>query len=271
MDDLLNYFLAGPFFDIGNILWKNLLAMSFALTGITPESFSPGAWSVVSNTLYPFFVAIAATMLNLFFYVGFIRQAGNFRQTMTLENTLDIMFKVVLGNIMLNVCLEFTGWVFSIATAGSKEIASIGADMSGLVGAPGDVGQSLFYNIFGIIYFVIAIVSGSTIFLTVYMRYLNLYMIAATGPCAISCLPGGNGVSNVTGAWVKTLISKSCAGIVFAMIFVLADKIMQGITLTGMFDALGSIAVCVQSMLWMVLLAASIKGADIFMKQTFGI
>ena len=59
-----------PLYTLGVNIWNLILSFCLGKGLSTPESFSPSAWAYVNNFLYPFFQAIAATMLNLFFYIG---------------------------------------------------------------------------------------------------------------------------------------------------------------------------------------------------------
>lgn len=91
-------------------------------------------------------------------------------------------------------------------------------------------------------------------------------------PLAISCIPGGPGIQNAAGAWIKTLLTKSLSIIIIAMFIILVSKF----NLTDFFaeNLLTDIVLptrCIQNMFIMMLTAAGVKGADSFMKQTFGI
>ena len=125
--------------------------------------------------------------------------------------------------------------------------------------------------VIGIIFLVIAIVCAATIFITMVGRTIQLYMLAATGPLAV-CIPGGPGIQNAAGAWIKTLLSKSFSIVVIVMFVVLVSKL-------NLHDFLGDNILtdiilptgCIENMFMMMLTAAGVKGADLFLKQTFGI
>ena len=74
-----------PLYIIGVKLYNYMLGFSLGFGLNTPQGASSTAWAYVSGTLFPFFQAIAATMLNLFFYIGICRQVGNLRESMTIE------------------------------------------------------------------------------------------------------------------------------------------------------------------------------------------
>lgn len=66
-----------PLYTLGVKLYNYMLGFSLGFGLNTPQGASSTAWAYVSGTLFPFFQAIAATMLNLFFYIGICRQVGN--------------------------------------------------------------------------------------------------------------------------------------------------------------------------------------------------
>ena len=260
-----------PLYTLGVNIWNLILSFCLGKGLSTPESFSPSAWAYVNNFLYPFFQAIAATMLNLFFYIGICRQVGNLRESMTIETGVNVLIKVLLGNLAINSVLWFSKWVFSVTKVTGGVIIGE-SDFRGLEDSSVNEVQLMVLMVIGIIFLVIAIVCAATIFITMVGRTIQLYMLAATGPLAVSCIPGGPGIQNAAGAWIKTLLTKSLSIVIIAIFIILVSKF----DLTDFFaeNLLTDIVLptrCIQNMFIMMLTAAGVKGADLFMKQTFGI
>ena len=258
-----------PLYTLGVNIWNLILSFCLGKGLSTPESFSPSAWAYVSNILYPFFQAIAATMLNLFFYIGICRQVGNLRESMTLETGVNILIKVILGNLGINSVMLFSKWVFEITGTTGSVMLSTG-EFKGIEQGVLDSVQAMVHMIVGIIFLVVAIVCSATVFITIFSRSIQLYMLAAVGPLAISCIPGGPGIQNAAGAWIKTLLTKSLSIIIIAMFIILVSKF----NLTDFFaeNFLTDIVLptrCIQNMFVMMLTAAGVKGADLFLKQTY--
>lgn len=258
-----------PTYALGVRVWNFVLAMCLMSGAIGPADY-PEAWDYTVNTLNPFFTAIAATMLNMFFYIGFCRQVGNFKESMTLETGMNILFKMVLGNAGINSVMYFVRWIFNITNTSARvlmDISDISFDMYDL-----SSGEMLFFAMFGIIFLVVALAASATIFITLYTRMVHLCLLAATGPLAISCIPGGPGIQNAAGAWIKELISKSFSIVVIIMGVALISKMASGSDFWGM-NAPEVVWVVdyVKNMFLMMLIAAFVKGADSFIKKTFGI
>jgi len=260
-----------PLYIIGVKLYNYMLGFSLGFGLNTPQGASSTAWAYVSGTLFPFFQAIAATMLNLFFYIGICRQVGNLRESMTLETGVNILIKVILGNLGINSVMLFSKWVFEITGTTGSVMLSTG-EFKGIEQGVLDSVQAMLHMIVGIIFLVVAIVCSATVFITIFSRSIQLYMLAAVGPLAISCIPGGPGIQNAAGAWIKTLLTKSLSIVIMAIFIILVSKF----DLTDFFaeNLLTNIVLptrCIQNMFMMMLTAAGVKGADSFLKQTFGI
>ena len=72
-------------FNLGSGIWDFFMMIVLSLMGMSPETFSPGAWGYVTGTLYPWFLSIGVVMLNMFCMIGFIRQATNLKENITVE------------------------------------------------------------------------------------------------------------------------------------------------------------------------------------------
>ncbi len=265
-------FLITPFYIFGIAIWNLMLALIGATSAQTPMSFSGGTWYYISNTLYPGFFGIGATLMNTFFLIGYFRQVSNLKENFTLEIFIESCIKVVVANAMMVSGLLIMDQVFGIA-----------GDLTGIIlnetpitfsQADFDAGAKLFYMLFGIIFFVVCLVCSATVFLVVYGRYLDLYLLVLAMPVAMSTLPGGHGISQTAFSWVKTFLSKTFSIVVIAIALVIASRLCNSISfgsLSGIGGILDGAIQALQNMFTMILLAASVKGADTFMRRTFGL
>ena len=124
-----------------------------------------------------------------FLYIGICRQVGNLRESMTIETGVNVLIKVLLGNLAINSVLWFSKWVFSVTKVTGGVIIGE-SDFRGLEDSSVNEVQLMVLMVIGIIFLVIAIVCAATIFITMVGRTIQLYMLAATGPLAVSCIPG---------------------------------------------------------------------------------
>lgn len=274
MEEILNAlgFGATPFYKFGVWLWNVMAGLIGMTAANTPATFSQTTWNYLTNTLYPWTSVIGATLLNISFYVGFVRQAGNLKQNFTLEIFVECCIKVVFGNALLVSGIELMKVFFEIASllAGGilMETPVIFAQ------SDNDLGSMLFYLFFGFIFFIVSFVCSGTIFLTVYGRFLQLYLLAGTGPIAWGTLPGGPGMSQTAYAWIKTFFAKTFEIVLIVMALVLASKMCVAIEFVvnaAELDIFDGAFQALENIFTMVLLTASVKGMDIFIRRTFAL
>ena len=270
MESLFDFTIT-PFYYIGMAIWKVMLILIGVTAGETPQAFSEGTWNYITQSLYPLFLSIGSTLLNVFFLIGYLRSVSNLRDGMTLEMFIELCIKVALGNLVIQSIIPIMEQIFNLA-GGLSKLLIAGTD-NPFVQSDMDGGAIFFYAVFGIIYFAVCLVSSVTIFLTVYGRYLQLYLLVLSAPIALSTIPGGPGISQTAGAWFKTLLAKSFSIVLIALAIIITSKMCAAIDfgqLAGIEAADGFIQ-ALQNIFNMLLLTASVKGVDEFMRRTFAL
>lgn len=265
-------YVISPFYYMGIVVWQIMLDLIGLTSMQTPEMFSESAWNYVAYELYPWFSSIGIALLNMFFLVSFLRQTTNLRQNMTMEAALEICIKTLLGSAFIEMGLSIMRYLLTMASEWSYLI---------LTGTPitfqqedMDAGAQFFYTIFGIVFFVVCLVCSVTIFLTVYGRYMQLYLLILSGPIALSTMGAGHGVSQTAAAWIRTFLAKTFSIVIIVLSIAVGAKLCASIDF-GSFDGLLGFAdgfiQALQNIFTIVLLTASVKGADAFMKRCFGL
>ena len=97
------------FFQGPGAVWKTCMAMVQSLMGMTPDTFSDNAWTYVTDTLYPWFLSIGVILLNIFCLVGFIRQASNLKENVTMEMWIELFIKTIIANFLMQEGLKIIG------------------------------------------------------------------------------------------------------------------------------------------------------------------
>lgn len=264
--------MASPFYMFGAAIWKGMLSLIGVTAATAPDKFSTGTWAYVVNDLQTWTLAIGAILLNISCYIGIIRQAGNLKQDMTLEYILDNFIKVVLANALMLSLTQMMKQFFGMAGDISKGILL--EDSVVFLQKDVDMGSVLFYMLFGFIYMVACLVCSGIIFGAVYGRYLQLYLLVATGPVTVGTLPGGHGMSQTFYAWFRTFLAKTFEIVMIAMGIGTAAKMCNDInfgTVTGLGGEFDGALQAVQNMCTMVLLTATVKGMDAFMRRAFAL
>ena len=274
MPGWLTEFLAGQGIKIADAIWNASMKLIAGLLVKSPQSFSAPAWSFVEGTLYPFALSIGLSLLNLFLIIGWLRALTRLHENITLEMTVNALIKVVAANVLfLNIKTIMTS-LFSTATLMTGSVFTLQAPT--LITEDLDLGAALFYNLFGILYILAAIVCSFMILTPVYSRYIRLYLLVVSAPFALPTIIGGEESRRTFISWLKTFLLNTFEIVMIAMVMVICFKLISGgITLfeqgnvaveagNGMLDALNGLFT-------MVLMTASVKGVNSFMAKTFGL
>lgn len=262
----------GIFYNLGIAIWNVAMKLIGATAMQTPQSFSPWTWTYVVDDVMSWTLGFGAMMLNIFYMIGIIRQSSNLKDNFTLEIMVDSFIKVIGGNFLLINGTTLMSLFFQIAALLSGGFLSMEEVHFAQIDL--DVGAIFFYNSLGLFFMAFCLVCAGTIFLTIYGRYLQLYLLVATGPFAWSTVPGGQGISNTASSWIRTFLSKCFEIVVIAIAVSIASRMCGSIRfgdLDGIGENFDGAIQALQNMATMLILTGAVKGADMFMKRTFGL
>lgn len=268
--EFFNMLGGGLSYVFGTGIWNAMIDLIATTAGTTPEEFSSAAWNYVTTVVMDGCLSVSASILNIMYLVGIMRQAIKLRENYTAEMMIDALIKVVITNFGLLNGLELMKLFFGI----SSTLASVFLNGNGGIHfeqQTHDASSTLFFFFFGIIYFVISIVCSGLIFLSVYSRYMMLYFLVGVAPFAWITLPGGPGVNNAFFSWLKTFIAKSLEIVAMAIFIGIGSALCNKIDF-GVIEGFGEGAMqAIHNMATMVLMTACVKGVDVTMRRTFGL
>jgi len=258
-----------PFYKLAEVVWITLMDLSLGVIGKTPSQFSPSAWSYVAHTLYPWTLGIGLSMVNVFFICSFLKAVSNLKEQVTLELFIEGMIRLVAVNVLFQMGFNLMKTFFSMASAMSGEII----DFQGppLFTEEVDIGSHLFWWLFGLLYFLVALVCGIMIFLTLYSRYIKLYMLVVCFPLTMPSLISGRGIDETAKAWLRNFLGNAFEVVVIALVISISGKIIGGFNLpessfADFFDGFGQ---ALKSLIYMIGMTGAVKGANNFMNKTF--
>ena len=138
-----------------------------------------------------------------------------------------------------------------------------------------DIGSIMFFWIYGLFYFLVAIVCAFLILITMYSRYIKLYILIVTFPLAMPTITGGRGVEGTAYAWMKSFLSNTFEIVVIALAIAIAGRITAGVSIftesNVIVNTFDGFAQALNSMIYMILMAVSVKGAPTFLNKTFNL
>lgn len=274
LPDFLNgSLLYGPFYQIASAIWNTAMSACMGVMTKTPEGFSSATWTYVNNELYPWALSIGIMSLNFFVMMGFFKAVGNFKENMTIELMIEAMIKVVVLNVLLVKGLDVIKKIFEMASAmaGTAVMIEPPVFFTGDV----DVGSVMFFWIYGLFYFLVAMVCAFLILITLYSRYIKLYLLVVTFPLAMPSITGGRGIEGTAYAWMKSFLSNTFEIVIIALAIAIAGRITSGISIftsdSAIFNTFDGFAQALNSMIYMILMAVSVKGAPTFLNKTFNL
>lgn len=273
MPDWITNLLMGPAYAIGNAIWNLIMSMVGGVLLTTPQGFSAETWNFVSNELYPWALGIGVALLNLFFLVGFFKEASNIKENFTWEILVNQGIKVIVANAFMQSGLSIIREFFQVASllSGQVYLNNIPPFSTEDI----DLGSYLFFFIFSAIYILVAIICGFMILLTVYGRYLKLYVMVVMAPIAMSTMAGGRGLEQSAYAWIKNFLVNVFEIVVIAIVMAVAGKMISSIDFmtnaSGLMELVNGFPAILQSLFTMILMTAAVKGADSMLRRSFAL
>jgi hypothetical protein len=267
---ILDFLGSGGMFGKADGIWGWCMTIVTLLMGQNPSDISPEAWSYITDTVYPWFLTVGVTLLNLFFMVGFLRQSTNLRENLPLEVFVEQIIKVIIANIlMLNSITLIRDFISGAGLlAGNIMVTSYPT----IFGSEVDAGAVLAYVLFGVIYILVSAVCGIVILIEVLARFLNLFLLTAFAPVAFSTLAGGRGIESSAYSWIRSFLNTTFQIVVIALIIRIGSLMIRSNVISAgtlpfgdsWFDGFQDVLL---SMVTMIFMATAVKTSDAFLKR----
>lgn len=268
--DLLS---GGSIYTLAQQLWNFVMGIALTLLGKNVSDFSgsSGAWTYIRDTVFPLFLSMGSVFLSMFTLAGFCRQASNLKEGITMEAWIELFIKLVVSNVLmansLSIMQEFTG--FAIKTSNALMISSV----PDITGGDYDAGFRLAMLLLAPIYLIVAGTCSIIILIEVLGRFLNLFLLIATAPAALSTIAGGRGFENTASAWFKSFLTITFQIVIIVIAIQIATRLNLGITnfmntstLASWFNGAGAV---IGSLIFMPFMATAVKTSDNFLKRAF--
>ena len=271
LTDFLSGLFYGPFYALAYAVWNWSMGICTGIMGTTPENFNPTAWNYVCDTLYPWATGIAVLLMNLFFIIGFCRAVSNFKENITLELCVESMIRLVVLNVLLQKGIDLITTIFDIAAVMPTDVMRM--EQLSFFTSDADMGAHLFWWMFGMLYFLVILVCSIMIVLTLYGRYIKLYVLVVFFPFAMTPLAAGRGVDATTYAWIKTFLSNVMEIVVIALVMSIASMLISGFSSveTPVLEYFDGAAQALNSLISVVLMTSAVKGTSALLNKSFGL
>ena len=275
MDEVLSFvegLFRAPFFTLAKWVWDWIIGLCTGVVTTSPQDFSHQTWAFVENTLYPWTVGIGASLLSLFFIIGFLKAAMNLKENLTMELCVEALMRLVVVNVVMQSGIYVIRTMFTMAAKLGGAVLSFESPQ--FFTSDQDVGSQLFWWLFGFGYFLVALVCAVMIFLTLYGRYIKLYLLVLFFPFAVPPLLGGRGIDGTTYAWVKTFLSNTFEIVAIAAVMSVTGMLISEVSLPtpdGIAELFDGFVQAIHSMIYMILMTSSVKGVSALMNKAFNL
>lgn len=263
-------------------VWK--ACADVVLKYCTQDPTSMGTvWTNVCK-LYDVFLGIGASMLSLYFVIGFLNESIDIRNNFTLENMFRFFIRFTLAASALTNGLALIQSFMRLSALLAAEIGiTITKNYTAndifkpiVEGAEGAelLGAGFLCLIGGLIGMIVIAVSGVIIILSVLTRFFKIFMCVPFAPPALASFAGGQGLSQTGIAWIKTFVGYCLEVVVIALALMLAFSFftsgskffnIQKDGFSGV--VLGILNICMP----MTTAVACVKGAEGILRKTLGL
>lgn len=261
--------------------WKACSDMVIGYCTQDPTSLGP--WRTIS-VLYGSFLGVGASLMTLYFVMGWLRESVDIRTTFTAENLFKMFIRLIITAALLDGALTL---IVQLLRLGGLLAAQVGAQIQtdynvseifdaiteGMEG--GDMlGAGFVCLLGGLLGFVAIIVSGVSILLTVLTRFFKIFMTIPFAPPALASFAGGHGLSQSGISWLKTFFSYCLEVVAIGLALLISFLFFRGNNSYFNADAqswagvfLGILNVCLP----MLTAVACVKGAEMTVRRALGL
>ncbi len=288
--------LAGKLITVGYSGWKGCISITNKILSDNP--MSGGAWGVVgpSSTIYAIMSTVGASLLVLYFVLGWLNESIDIRNNFTLENMFRFFVRFAIAATLVSSSVSLSKGIIDCSVAMVSQIATVNADNMQEAGdvfgsvktALEDEGDEdgwmivicglicLLLSVFGA---VIILINGIKIIITVMQRVFKLLIAVPLGPVALAGFAGGNQFQQTGIAWIKTFIGYAMEAVVIALALQISMSMFGGMSVAssipGGHDAIHYITVAVLAIvdccLPMIAANACASGAENIVRHCIGI
>lgn len=266
--------------DAGLKVWTQCSEMVIGYCTSNPTSM--GAWSYVRGT-YNTFMGIGASLMVLYFVIGWLRESIDIRNNFTLENMFRFFMRLSLTAGLLTNGLSLIKDVMSLSAllageVGAELLAAYSAtgifdSLTEGVSGGGYMAVGFLCMLGGFIGMLVVIVSGITILFSVLSRFYKIFLCIPFAPIALSSFAGGQGLSQSGVSWIKTFLGYCLEVVVIALALVIAFKLFNGRTFfsTSSGGWSGAVLAICEICLPLVTAVGCVKGAEEIIRKSLGL
>lgn len=215
--------------------WTESLTKVYGIISISPQNWNPDVWAVV-KTINAGLTATAASLLVMFFFIGYLKQASNLKEIKKLENVLSLLIRLAIAIGLVGASMDIMLWIFEIMQGIFSTIFQSSSAVFNMT-VPGKIEDALkdvdFLSTEGIEIAIIGLILRLTVFVIsiiliviVWGRFLNLYLHFAVAGCFLSTFASESTV-HIGMAFLKSFVNVCFQAAIITLALVIYSKLIS--------------------------------------------
>ena len=280
--------LAGPtkgLIETSFNVWNTFNGQTWELLEKTPQNFSGGeVWDRMQNiagTSESIFVGVGIALVTLFFISGFVKNSINIKEKFHLDQMMRSFIRLGIAVFLVSNNFKIMGAFFDMASGLVKALN--GGNIRKLELSPEiahTIDKMWFWEcipviILAIIALVVTIALSLTLVITVYMRFMKIFIALPLGTLAFSTFAGDREIAHSSTSYFKYVIGLALEAVAIGLGLVASTAIVNSGALDFSGLAGNSIGVVVGFLIQMIFMLATTvsvaKGASEIDHRTIGV
>ena len=267
-------------------IWNGFMDAAWALVSKTPAEVSPDGWNIANGSLMDLFMIVGASLLMIFFLIGYIQNALDLRDELTYEKVAALIFQLVVIEVIF---LQVTRWIPSMCNAAKglvRKVQLLGGAASSLHLSADSMSDIPWEDmglltitvglLVGLLAFIVACVCGAIIIWCLLGRVFKIYILIPIAAVPLSTLAGGSRVQRPAVNWIREFLIEVFEVVVIALVLVIGASFIPSNPLASFFhfsDDSTLAKTCLglfMMMLNMGMVTGAVKGSEAMLRGGFG-
>jgi len=214
-------------------IWDYFLKKIWDLARESPEQFNSGTWNAIKS-IYEGVSIVGLALMTLFFLLGVVKTCGSIEEAKKPERAFKLFIRFILSKHIVTYGLDILMGIFGVAQWITEKIIAVSglSEKSFLLdeNIKEAVKKTNFFNGFGLA--VIGLLTCAAVFVlsifmivTVYGRFLKIFIYTAISPIPLSTF-AGEPTSSIGRSFLKSWAAICLEGVVVVLACIVSSKII---------------------------------------------
>lgn len=290
-DSLIENFMSGlyDFLSFALSMYNKFAQMATGMLGQNPAAFNSAGWNIVTNVNNVFLI-IGATLVVIFFLMGFCSESLDIRQDFRIENILRMFIKLSIAEFFVINSMKIVRMLFALPTGIIEKLsgnsltvnASVPQSIQAIANDPVRNGMSgwigllmvILIYIMAVVFLLVVTGCGMMILYEAYQRFFKIMMLIPYGTLANSTIAGNHMLNRSAEAFWKYALSTILEAVTMYLAMALSAAVLSSGTL-GLTEGTSGVffifAWILESSFICMLTLGLVKGADMVTQKALGL